>query len=79
LPLNAKQYIKISVKAEKAPDAFAKISKKSPFLVVVKDCCANSIRIPNSTEEIKINIPSLKLFFWFLLLKYKNHKFTNTK
>ena len=47
-------------KAKKAPDAFDTISKKSAFLVVVKTRCANSIKIPNTTEEMKINTPSLK-------------------
>ncbi len=56
----------MSANAEKAPDIFAKISKKSPFLVIVKTRCTNSIRTPNRTEEIKINIPNLIMFFWFL-------------
>jgi len=65
-PLNAKKYIKMSVKAEKAPDAFDKTSKKSPFLDVVKTRCANSIKTPNIKEKIKINIPSLILLILFL-------------
>ncbi len=69
----------MSSKAKKAPDTFDTISKKSPFLVDVKTRCANSIKTPNKTEEIKINIPNLILVFWFLLLKYRNHRFTNTK
>ena len=56
----------MSIKAEKAPDAFDKTSKKSPFLVVVKTRCANSIKTPNRNEEIKINIANLILFIWFL-------------
>ncbi len=53
----------MSSKAEKAPDEFDKISKKSPFLVVVKTRCANSIKTPKIMEEIKINIANLILFF----------------
>ena len=56
----------MSSKAKKAPDTFDKISKKSPFLVDVKTRCANSIKMPNRNEEIKINIANLILFIWFL-------------
>ncbi len=56
----------MSIKAEKAPDAFDKTSKKSPFLDVVKTRCANSIKTPNIKEKIKINIPSLILLILFL-------------
>ena len=56
----------MSSKAKKAPDTFDTISKKSPFLVDVKTRCANSIKMPNRNEEIKINIANLILFIWFL-------------
>ena len=36
--------------ARKAPNKFAKISRTSPFLVVVKCCCSNSITIPRIKE-----------------------------
>ena len=38
--------------ARKAPNKFAKISKTSAFLVVVKYCCINSIAIPKTKEAI---------------------------
>ena len=66
--------------ARKAPNKFAKISKTSALLVVVKYCCINSIAIPKTKEPIMVKVKSLKLFelvnFFF---KYKNQRIVNTK
>ena len=40
--------------ARKAPNKFAKISKTSALLVVVKYCCINSIAIPKTKEPINV-------------------------
>lgn len=66
--------------ARKAPTKFAKISKISALLVVVKYCCINSIVIPKTNEHSTEKVKSRKLLIVnHLFLKYKNQSDVNTK
>jgi hypothetical protein len=70
----------IPITASVAPDTFAKISNGSPVLVVVKNCCNNSIIIPRineNTNEIAKGLKKFELFNFFF--KNKNQSDTNTK
>ncbi len=72
--------IKIIQTARVAPDKFAKISNKSPFLVVVNSACAISIAIPKKMESINDITKGLKTFELFnCFLKNKNQSNVNTK
>lgn len=66
--------------ARKAPIKFAKISKTSAVLVVVKYCCISSMVIPKIKEPVNEKLKRRKLFepinFFF---RYKNQSVVNTK
>ena len=66
--------------AKLAPNRFDKTSKTSALLVVVKNCCVISMKIPKIKENTNANAKGLELralsnFFF----KYKNHSVVNTK
>lgn len=70
----------IATTAKLAPDKFANSSRTSALLVVVKNCCINSIATPKKNENTKEITKGLKMFDVIsFFLKNKNQRVVNTK